>query len=448
MSLLVCPRSGEPITHQANGWLNKSSQTLYPNVGGVAWLWPDPGNALLDWRNRCNRLLASVNAEHTQLHTNIALASVANEHETIYAAGLTSYQAQLENLLAPLKVGEPTAIEVHNALRTPYAAHHAADSYMQNVFRDWAWGDQENQDVLNFLLEVLQREKIAPKNIAVLGSGAGRLAYDLHQALAPTTTFALDANPLLCLVAQNMFTGKALTLIEFPRAPIDAADYAVEQQLSAPAESAPGLTVLCADIAHLPLKAGALDLVVTPWLIDVLDYPLSHQCQLYGDLLAAEGHWLNFGSLGFNAKDPAERFTTRALHTKVEATGFAVVQHEDREFAYLQSPHNRQRRFEMTHTFLARRTSEKTQAPRTKQPADWISDHNRAVPLNDSFRTQLTTTRIHAFIMGLVDGQRSIRDMAKVLEDQRLMPAKEAEAAVTHFLQVMLETSEQEQKLQ
>ena len=41
--------------------------------------------------------------------------------------------------------------------------------------------------------------------------------------------------------------------------------------------------------------------------------------------------------------------------------------------------------------------------------------------------------------MSLIDGQRSIRDMAKVLEAQRLMPAQQAEQAIRGFLTTMHE---------
>ena len=52
------------------------------------------------------------------------------------------------------------------------------------------------------------------------------------------------------------------------------------------------------------------------------------------------------------------------------------------------------------------------------------------------------STRIHAFIMAMIDGKRSIGDMAGLLEEQRLMPREEGEAAVRNFLIRMYEDSE------
>ena len=49
------------------------------------------------------------------------------------------------------------------------------------------------------------------------------------------------------------------------------------------------------------------------------------------------------------------------------------------------------------------------------------------------------TTRIHAFIMTLIDGKRSLKDMAQELEQQQLMPREDAETAIRGFLIKMFE---------
>ena len=50
------------------------------------------------------------------------------------------------------------------------------------------------------------------------------------------------------------------------------------------------------------------------------------------------------------------------------------------------------------------------------------------------FQSQALSTRIHAFIMSLIDGKRSLKDMATVMEDQQLMTKAEAEQAIRGFL--------------
>jgi hypothetical protein len=55
------------------------------------------------------------------------------------------------------------------------------------------------------------------------------------------------------------------------------------------------------------------------------------------------------------------------------------------------------------------------------------------------------TTQIYAFIMSLIDGKRSIEDMAKILEQQKLMTRKEAVPAIRSFLTRMYDDSQRQQ---
>jgi hypothetical protein len=64
------------------------------------------------------------------------------------------------------------------------------------------------------------------------------------------------------------------------------------------------------------------------------------------------------------------------------------------------------------------------------------------VPDLPAFRTQAMTTRVHAFIMSLIDGRRSLKDMARGMEDQGLMPRREAEPALRGFLIKMRDEAE------
>ena len=56
------------------------------------------------------------------------------------------------------------------------------------------------------------------------------------------------------------------------------------------------------------------------------------------------------------------------------------------------------------------------------------------VPLDPAFRTQMLTSRIYAFVMSLIDGKRTIHDMALLFERERLMPRDEAVPAIRQFL--------------
>jgi hypothetical protein len=56
------------------------------------------------------------------------------------------------------------------------------------------------------------------------------------------------------------------------------------------------------------------------------------------------------------------------------------------------------------------------------------------VPALPQIRAQALATRVHAFLLAMIDGERSIRDMARLMEQQQLMMAADAEPAIRRFL--------------
>ena len=444
MVSLCCPRCDTVLLEHAEAGLTCTACKIdYPMLqsatGRVAFLWSEPEACLLDWQNRFNAALADL---ETQIATTalIDAAGSATRHRLAHLnSALTRHQQELTALCSGLHVGDALARETHLALRTKLPSHHGALSYAQNIHRDWSWGEEENTQVLQHLTTVLAGiEK--PARLLVLGCGAGRLAYDLHRTLAAEETWAVDSNPLLCLIGQRMCAGEKLAFTEFPLAPISAEDCAVERTLAAP-ESVDGIHFVCADALRLPFAPGQFDLVITPWLIDVIDASLSDFLQVIYRTTAPDGHWLNHGSLAFSGSQAANRMTQEEVQEKANGAGFKVDISEDELLPYLQSPASRHRRLELTHTQLAQRDDQ--QAPKRQQRhqhlPEWLVSGRTPIPLSPGLQTQITTTKIHAFIMSLIDGKRSVLDMARVLEEQRLMPADQATMAVRQFLTTMLE---------
>jgi hypothetical protein len=105
------------------------------------------------------------------------------------------------------------------------------------------------------------------------------------------------------------------------------------------------------------------------------------------------------------------------------------------------SPASRHGRRERVVSWTATKARNAKKTPRHEALPDWLVRGKDPVPLLDSFRAQATATRIHAFIMSLIDGRRSLSDMAQVLEQQNLMTRAEAEPAIRSFLIKMYEDS-------
>ncbi|MDH3749076.1 MAG: PqqD family protein, partial [Gammaproteobacteria bacterium] len=84
------------------------------------------------------------------------------------------------------------------------------------------------------------------------------------------------------------------------------------------------------------------------------------------------------------------------------------------------------------------------QPPRYRALPDWIVTGKEPVPLSPSFRSQAMTTQIYSFIMSLIDGKRTLKDMAVILSKQKLMTREEAEPAIRSFLTKMYDDSQKQ----
>ena len=92
-------------------------------------------------------------------------------------------------------------------------------------------------------------------------------------------------------------------------------------------------------------------------------------------------------------------------------------------------------------SWSARKRGDVKKVPRYHALPEWLVRGTEPVPLDDAFRNQATATRIHAFLMSMIDGRRSIKDMAKLVVEQRLMTAAEAEPALRSFFTRMYDDS-------
>jgi hypothetical protein len=174
--------------------------------------------------------------------------------------------------------------------------------------------------------------------------------------------------------------------------------------------------------------------VVTPWLIDIIIEDLPIFAARVNALLKPGGRWINFGSLSFAAPERKRRYGTDEVAAIVASQGFGPPLVAEATIPYMNSPASRHGRLETTSSFAAAKTAAATRAARHRALPDWIVTGKDAVPPHPSFRTQAMTTQIYAFVMTLIDGQRSIEDMALVFEQKQLMPRAEAVPAIRGFL--------------
>ena len=446
IDLLACPRCDKTPLEPSGGGLHcKACKIDFPDIDGIPWMFAEPQASLGEWRNRLQFALQQLAHETAGLETelkNKELRPLTRRRVERYKKAKESYRRSLQKLLQPVDVQSlQGSYESYLALRTRLPTDQGLNTYYDNIHRDWAWGDEENLASLK-QIEAVLHEHSDLGNVLVLGAGAGRLAYDIHMRFECAATVAMDFNPLLLLVARNVTSGDRLKMYEFPIAPLALEDDAVLRTLSAPEVVKDGFHCVLGDALRPPFPDGAFDTVVTPWLIDIITEDLSVFGARINALLKQQGRWVNFGSLAFHAPGQANRYSPQETKHIVAESGFSDPYVSQATIPYMCSPASRHGRRERTFTFSAYKERNATKPERHKALPDWLVTGKDPVPVTPSFRTQAMTTQIYSFIMSLIDGKRSIKDMAVVLENQKLMARDEAEPAIRAFLTKMYDDSQ------
>jgi len=446
IDFLACPRCDKTPLGQDDDILHcKACDVDFPLLEGMPWLFAEPQAALGEWRGRLQMALQQLSHENAGLEQelkNKELHALTRRRLERYRKAVENHRRALQKLLRPLDVQTlHGSYETYLAMRTRLPVDQGLNTYYANVHRDWAWGDEENAASLKQVRAVLH-DHAELGNVLVLGAGAGRLAYDIHTNMQCATTIMMDFNPLLMLVARAVTRGDKLKLHEFPIAPRSLEDDAVLRTLEAPEPVDEHFHLLLGDALRPPFPEGSFDTVVTPWLIDIITEDLPVFSARINRLLKTEGRWVNFGSLAFSRPERARRYSPEETKAIIAEAGFSDPYVSQATIPYMCSPASRHGRNERVFSFSAYKERDANKPERHKALPDWIVTGKEPVPLTTSFRHQAMTTQIYSFIMSLIDGRRSIKDMAIVLEKQKLMSREEAEPAIRSFLTKMYDDSQ------
>jgi uncharacterized protein YbaR (Trm112 family) len=436
LELLQCPRCRRaPLVASGERLACLSCRVEYPRLGGLPWLFADPELALGEWRNRLTLYLEEFTAAERAADADLAVAA-RDATRTRLGTLRDAYREQgrlvralLEPLmLAPLPLPHATPLAFGDRLPLSQDLH----SYYANVHRDWCWGADENAASH---AEVAAALGGRGERLLVLGAGGGRLAYDLHQHGAQALTVALDINPLLLLVAERVIRGDRVELYEFPIAPLTGADVAIRRELAAPAPARPGLELLFADAWRAPFAAQSFDAVVTPWLVDIVDVDLESIALAVNRLLVPGGRWVNFGSLAFPWRRPGLKYGPEEVRDLVTEAGFEVGLQRDATLPYMRSPASRHGRVETVALFAADKRRRGPREPAEATAPPWLRDASLPVPRSESLALAADASRIQAVLLALVDGRRSIDDLARIVTEQGLLPPAQAASAVRGLLE-------------
>jgi hypothetical protein len=442
LDLLCCPRCQARLAGHGKPSCPVCSKA-FSSLAGLPWLFADPDGARGEWRARANGFLAGLESQAARYRaalTDDVTRAATRSRLKLLAASCTDHARRLRALLAPLLEGSAAAApELYSALGTTLPTGQGLTGYYANLHRDWSWGEAENEAAYRLVDDALGTAP--PGRTLLLGVGAGRFAYDLHRRRNPEPLIAADINPLFLLAASRLYAGETLELYEFPLAPRDVATQAILRRLAAPEPAGPGLHLVFADVTRAPFAEGAFDTVITPWLIDVLDEDLAVFACRVNRWLRPGGRWVNSGSLAFSSDAPACRYALEEVREIVADSGFAPVEPSEAAVPYLSSPASRHGRVESVVTFAAIKCAQAA-APAAARPGpDWLVRTDLPIPLLPEFQGRQLELRVLGYVASLVDGRRSVRDVARVLVEQRLMSEAEAEPTVRAFLARLHEES-------
>lgn len=413
---LACPRcTGGELARDLASLLCHHCGTRYPLIGGVPCLLPDPSLWRELWTSRIADYLAATDTRMAHLRAEAELADLlprTRNRVLRVLGGLQDQRAQVQELLSPLfDPARPRSTDIPG--RPESRDKLAVLECYENLFRDWVWGEAESASMRGLAA------KLAPAGtglgrLAVYGAGAGRLAVDVHETLAPELTLAIDINPLPLLVAQALTAGDSVDLPEFPLAPHSDDETVMLRHLPGRPPARDGLAFLFADALSPPFAAGSLNTVLTSWFVDSVAHDFRLVAAAINRVLAPGGHWINLGPLRFeNALSRV--YSIQEVHEIVAATGFDV-QHTLREdVRYFDSPASGSRRIETAFGFLARKSAEASAVPIPPLVPPWVVDPRLPVPVSPVIMNLGRTSMFTASAISLVDGTRSLVDVAAAL---------------------------------
>ncbi len=448
LPLLSCPACEHPEivpSTTADDLECRHCRTRFPiytsGLANIPWLFPDPGSTALEWKARFNGFLQSNLSEQFRLNfalENGRLGASGRDRVTHVLRKKEAQRAHVLELLEPLGLENDFVSDAVQSLRSKLPKSQGLSSYYNNIFRDWAWNNGENEELLEAIRVALKaddRRRIG--KVLTIGAGACRLPYDLHREYAADLSVALDINPLLLFLASRVIHGESVSFCEFPIAPLNKASFAVRHDCRAPEAIEPcdkGFHFLLADGMNPPFKPGSFDTLLTPWLIDIIPQDLREFIPRVNRMLRKGGVWLNTGSLAFFHKDETWRYSEEEVLELIENTGFEILSAERSKIRYLHSPHSAHGRIENVLTFSAKKVKNAVSPPRYEYLPQWILDPEQPIP--DLFEFSIASSKhlLHAQILAAIDGKRTIEEIAALVAKQYGLERNEASNAVQRIL--------------
>jgi SAM-dependent methyltransferase/uncharacterized protein YbaR (Trm112 family) len=453
--ILQCFHCRASLTTDALGLRCADCGRLYPVIGGIPILVSEPATyvrseiaslvrASHDARQRRDMLGRS-----TQ-DVGLTSVSLARHRDVIDAeiAQTEAFIALLEPAAEALHQLDERAEEALGARRSGWTF----DALIPYLLRDWT--NTSELHAAGSLIGAALKEVFpnpSAKTIAVAGCGAGGLLPELPAGFRRVLGF--DLTLAILSAARHLLDGKTLDLA-LPRS-ISETGHVSLRKRDAPSATSP-IEVLAMDIFDMAFADGAIDCIVTSFLIDLLPDPRRLSDEIHR-VLCDNGVWINYGPSG--PLKALWRFDQTECAAFFEATGFSVVRSEAHRATYLDLSRDCPSwsfQNHMCYLTSARKTRQPIAQTRMAAPteaelldvvpqffprANLIQRQNLGTDQGQTLvlRQERIPGRAEsveidsgtAQIIALVNGKRTVREIADLLEQS--MPSRHREEALGAF---------------
>jgi SAM-dependent methyltransferase len=389
----------------------------YPRLGSIPVLLRDPAEWLALWRLQLGLLEHQgperLAAEEAELRAPGILPLTASRcRAMVEAAG--GEAKDVVRLLDPLVPKLAPSMEdfAVKSIESPLRR-------LQHLCRDWGWDggkNRENDDILSTVGDVIGEGPLG--RVLVLGSGACRLAYDLHRRYAATETVVLDIDPLLLVGAHEVVRGGTVSLTESYISVHEVAGSGRVWELAAP------FGPLGEDVFHFLLADGlappfadeTFDTVVTPWFIDIVPPDLRDFLGTLRSVLKPGGRWINIGPLLYLRETPlSRRYTREEIFELAARAGFELRKWKTDSGLHFVAPSNGRGFLEWMVAFEAVKGTPSTVH---EGPPSWLILPFLPVPTFPGHELFSHDNALITAIVRALDGRRSIDELALALTPQ------------------------------
>jgi len=444
-ALLRCPKTGGVLQRESNQLVcadEGANRQVYPLFDGIPWVLPNPSFALVDWQIKISTLYEHLGAEARAL---AAAASAETRSQTRarldrLAFAKKAFGQQIAEITQPLLQSPPSAQLLQATLPDQAPRLQTVLSYEANIYRDWVWGQAENAHARDIMLKMAPNAP--PEKLLMVGIGAGRLLYDIHNAITPKMSIGTDINPFLMLSAARLLRGQDIRLAEFPREPRDDESVVLDHLLKGVEKVPENVHLVFANVMNNAFEPEAFNWVVTPWVIDILTSELPETLRALNQYLPVGGYWLNFGSLVFHQRNPALCFTIEEVIDVAADYGFEIECHKSEVIPYLKSPHNVGYRMEQVWCWRAVKTKSIAPPQLTQNLPPWLLDFNQAVPAAPYLANLSRYNALSGEVLGWANGQLSLKKMASRLAKKHKVDKDEAKKTLIQLYRNAYEQSQ------